>query len=154
MKFNFYSSTYCFWICFDNSHCVKSDRIRSYSGSHFPSSRLNTERYSVSLGIQYECGKIRTITTPNTDTFDVVFNSTPKCKISEHFAKSHLKFLLESPEYLGVFIFHFKISPFSFFLIHDLLVCPPEQCLCIYKEIFVIIWLDSRLTYIFVLLYY
>ena len=31
--------------------------------------RLNTVRYSVSLRIQSECGKIRTRTTPNTDTF-------------------------------------------------------------------------------------
>ena len=28
-------------------HCVKSVRIRSYSGPHFPTFGLNTERYSV-----------------------------------------------------------------------------------------------------------
>ena len=30
-----------------NYHCVKSVRIRSYSGSHFPAFGLNTERYGV-----------------------------------------------------------------------------------------------------------
>ena len=34
---------------------------------------MNTERYSVSLRIQSECGKMRTRITPNTDTFYVVF---------------------------------------------------------------------------------
>ena len=33
------------------THCVKSMRIRSYSGPHFPAFGLNTERYGVSLGI-------------------------------------------------------------------------------------------------------
>ena len=41
-----------------NVHCVKSVRIRSYSGSYFPALGLNVERYSV-----------RTRITPNTDTF-------------------------------------------------------------------------------------
>ena len=50
-------------------HCVKSVRIRSYSGPHFPAFRLKTERYFLSLRIQSECGKMRTIITPNTDTF-------------------------------------------------------------------------------------
>ena len=30
-------------------HCVKSVRVRNYSGSHFPAFELNTERYRVSL---------------------------------------------------------------------------------------------------------
>ena len=50
-------------------HCVKNVRIRSYSGPHFPAFGLNTERYTVSLHIHSECGKIRTRITPNTDTF-------------------------------------------------------------------------------------
>ena len=29
------------------SHCVKTVRIRSYSGSYFPAFGLNTERYGV-----------------------------------------------------------------------------------------------------------
>ena len=53
-------------------HCVKSVRIRSYSGLHFPCIGLNTERYRVSLCIQSKCGKIWTRITPNTDTFHAV----------------------------------------------------------------------------------
>ena len=54
------------------SHCVKSDRIRSYFGPHFPAFGLNTERYGVCLRIQSECGKMRSRITPNTDTFYAV----------------------------------------------------------------------------------
>ena len=50
-------------------HCVKSVRIRSYSGPHFPVFGKNTERYSVSLCIQFECRKMRCRITPNTDNF-------------------------------------------------------------------------------------
>ena len=39
-------------------HCAKSGHIRSYSGPYFPAFGLNTERYSESLCIQSECGKI------------------------------------------------------------------------------------------------
>ena len=53
-------------------HCVKSVRIRSYSGPYFPAFGVNTERYGVSLRIQSECGKIWTRKTPNTDTFHAV----------------------------------------------------------------------------------
>ena len=59
-------------------HCVKSVHIRSYSGPHFPAFRLNTERYSVSLRIQSECGKMRTRITPNTDTFYTVLSVSVK----------------------------------------------------------------------------
>ena len=31
-------------------HCVKSVRIRNYSGPHFPAFGLNTERYGVFSG--------------------------------------------------------------------------------------------------------
>ena len=51
---------------------VKSVRIRSYSCPYFPAFRLNTERYSVSLRIQSECGNMRNRITPNTDTFYAV----------------------------------------------------------------------------------
>ena len=50
-------------------HCVKSVRIRSYSGLYFPVFGLNKKRYGVSLVIQAKCEKIRTRKTPNTDTF-------------------------------------------------------------------------------------
>ena len=54
----------------NDSDCVKSVRIRSYTGPHFPAFGLNTERYS---RIQTECGKMRTRITPNTDTFYAMF---------------------------------------------------------------------------------
>ena len=47
-------------------------RIQSFSGPYFPAFGLNTERYSVSLRIQSECGKIRTRKTLNTETFHAV----------------------------------------------------------------------------------
>ena len=50
-------------------YCVKSIRIQSYSNLHFPTFRLNTERYSVSLYIESAGGKMRIRTTPNTLTF-------------------------------------------------------------------------------------
>ena len=53
------------------SHSLKSSRIWSYSGPHFPVFGLNTERFGVSVRIQSECGKIRTRITPNMDTFHV-----------------------------------------------------------------------------------
>ena len=62
--------------CNEALHCVKSVRIRKFSGRYFPAFRLNTERYSVytpiSLRIQSECGKIRTRKTPNTESFHAV----------------------------------------------------------------------------------
>ena len=48
---------------------MKSVRIQSYSGPHFPVFGLNTERSGVSLRIQSERGKMRTRITPNMDTF-------------------------------------------------------------------------------------
>ena len=51
---------------------MKSVRIRSYSGLHFHAFGVNTERYSASLRIQSEWGKIWTRITPNTETFYAV----------------------------------------------------------------------------------
>ena len=45
----------------EDLHCMKSVRIRSCSGPHFPAFELNTERYEVSLRMQSECGKSQTI---------------------------------------------------------------------------------------------
>ena len=56
-------------------HSVKSVRVRSYSGLHFPAFGLNTERYSVSLRIHSECGKMWIKITPNTDTFYAVLST-------------------------------------------------------------------------------
>ena len=53
-------------------HCVKSARIWSYSGPYFPVFGLNTERYGVSLRIQFECAKMRTRITPNVTLFCLV----------------------------------------------------------------------------------
>ena len=54
-----------FW--FVNKHCVKSVRIRSFSNPYFPRFTLINERYSISLRIQSESGKMCTRKTPNTD---------------------------------------------------------------------------------------
>ena len=72
-KFSYWVSppvidNYCLLDLID-LHCVKCVRIRSYSGPYFPAFGLNTERYGVSLRIQFEWGKIRTRITPNTETF-------------------------------------------------------------------------------------
>ena len=50
-------------------YCVKSVRIWSYSGRHFPAFGLNTE---VSIRIQSKCRKMPTKVTPNTNTFHAV----------------------------------------------------------------------------------
>ena len=62
--------------CLDCWHCFKSVRIRSYSGLHFPTFEVNTERHEVSLHIQSEWGKMWTIITPNMDTFCAVWLGT------------------------------------------------------------------------------
>ena len=54
--------SYVNW-CTPIYHCVKSVRIRSYSGPYFPAFGLN---------IQPKYGKLRTEITPNMDTFYVV----------------------------------------------------------------------------------
>ena len=66
-----FHKTFCEKFCFEK-HCTQSVGIRNYSGSHFPTFRLNMERYSVSLHTQSKCGKMRTRITPNTDTFYAV----------------------------------------------------------------------------------
>ena len=50
----------------------KSVRIQRFSGAYFPTFGLTTERYGLSLCIQFECGKKRTRKTPNTNTFHAV----------------------------------------------------------------------------------
>ena len=63
-----------FPILIGKIHCVKSVRIRSYSGPYFLAFGLYTERHGVSLHIQSECGKIRTRITRNIDTFHEVIS--------------------------------------------------------------------------------
>ena len=62
-------------IYFKACHCVKRVRVQSFSGPYFPAFGLNTERYSISLGIQSEFVKIWTGKTPSTDTFHAVLLS-------------------------------------------------------------------------------
>ena len=62
---------------FDSIHCVKSVRIRSYSGPYFPAFGVNTERYRVSQRIQSECKKMQTRITPDSATFHALFPDTP-----------------------------------------------------------------------------
>ena len=52
---------------------VKIVRIWSYSDPHIPAFGLNAGRHSLSLLIQSESGKIRTIIIPKTDTLYAVF---------------------------------------------------------------------------------
>ena len=54
------------------AHSVKSVRIWSYSGLHFPIFGLNIERYRIFLRVQSECGKMRSRITTNTATFHKV----------------------------------------------------------------------------------
>ena len=66
------SSLYHLPLCdsfISNYHCVKSVRIRSFSGPYFPVFGLNPE---ISLRIQSEYWKIPTRKTLNTDTFHAV----------------------------------------------------------------------------------
>ena len=60
------------WRRCENTHCVKSVRIRSYSGPYFSAFGLNKAKKGVSLRIQSKCGKMRARITPNTDTFQAV----------------------------------------------------------------------------------
>ena len=48
---------------------MKSVRTWSYCSPYFPAFGLNTDRYSVAVIIQTECGNIWIRITPNTDTF-------------------------------------------------------------------------------------
>ena len=61
-----------FRVFLERGHCLKSVRIRSFSGPYFPAFGLNMERYEVSLGNQSKCRKIRTRKTSNTNTFYAV----------------------------------------------------------------------------------
>ena len=69
---NFAPSSNFFWFS-SHFYYVKIIRIWSFSGPYFPVFGLNTERYAVSVRIQFECRKIRNRKTPNRDTFQAVF---------------------------------------------------------------------------------
>ena len=57
-------NTFNFW------QCVKSVRIRRFSGAHFPEFERNME---ICFRIQSECGKKRTRKIPNMNTFHAVW---------------------------------------------------------------------------------
>ena len=116
----YFSEKLFFEILSRRPHCAKSVRIRSYSGSYFPTFGLNTDRYGVSLRIQSECRKIRTRITPNTDTFHAVLLSR-KCFSAENFVSilstirpkeisSGVLFFNESESFMIVFFFFFYLG--------------------------------------------
>ena len=90
---------------YNSVYCVKSVRIRSYSGPYFLAFERNTERYSAFLRIQFECGVIRTRKTPNTDTFHtvsaIVASSINTFKLSDYcFIAFLTKLLKDSTKYI------------------------------------------------------
>ena len=72
---------------------MKSVRIQSYSGPHFPVFGLNTERYSLSLRIQSKCGKMRTRITPNKDTFYVLYVINEKFRKNDYIFFHRIEFI-------------------------------------------------------------
>ena len=54
------SESVCLQLQHKDTHCVKSIRVWSFSGLHFPAFGLNTEICGVNIRIQSKCGKIRT----------------------------------------------------------------------------------------------
>ena len=76
MVYNYYNFLYQLF----NKHCVKRALIQSYSGPYFAAFALNTKRYSVSLRIKSECGKIRIRITLNTDTFHYFYQFQSGCR--------------------------------------------------------------------------
>ena len=91
-------------------HCVKSIRIRSFSGPYFSTFGLNTDIYPVNLCIQSELGKIRTRKTPNTDTLDVVSFFVKFPKLTKKFNWNSL--LICKVMYRHTFLekLHFQVS--------------------------------------------
>ena len=67
------------------NHCVKSVRIRSFSGPYFSAFRLNTEICRANLCSQFKCGEIGTRKTSNTDTINAV-NVSNDLRISSKWA--------------------------------------------------------------------
>ena len=62
---------------------------------HFPTFRLNTERYSLSLHIPSECGKMRTRITLNMDTFYAVILCRTAFLKNIHFQKQFNESVLQ-----------------------------------------------------------
>ena len=106
-----HASFYVFLVCdFFIQHCVKSVRIRTYSGPHFPTLGLNTERHGISLRIQSKWGKMRTRITPNMDTFHAVqeaaeYRTNTVCLFIFAFPTSSLRQKCPNTEFFLVRIF-------------------------------------------------
>ena len=74
------------WLLSVGLRCKKSVLIQSFSGPYFPAFGLDTDRYSLSLRIQVEYGKIPTRKTPNTNTIHALLSSKYVCfsSLKEH----------------------------------------------------------------------
>ena len=94
------------WILIFQNKRGKSVYILSYSGPHFPAFGLNTEKYSLSLLIQAECGKIRTRITPNTGAFYAVW-ARHKNLYSWHTSRA---FLFWKKLFWKIFLYHLGLS--------------------------------------------
>ena len=68
--------THSVWVIKDTLR--EKFHMRSFSGPYFIAFGQNTERYPVSLLIQFECEKIRTRKTPNTGNFNAMISSGKK----------------------------------------------------------------------------
>ena len=73
-------------------HCVKLVRIWHFSSPYFLLLRLNTDIYFVDLRI-YECGKLQTRNTSNTDTSYLV-EALGFYVFTHHFASFKATFLI------------------------------------------------------------
>ena len=72
------------------------------SGPYFPVFGLNTERYSVSLCIQSEYGKMQARKTPNTDNFCEIGNAPDTTSGCQMMSFSHVEKDLYSNENLNL----------------------------------------------------
>ena len=103
-----------FYGCF---HCVKSVQYRVFSGPYFHVFELTTERYSISLRIQSEYGKIRTRknsvfghflrSVPNIEHKRIPLNDDiVQILAIKDLSKSRSFFLLNLLKYLGTELFY------------------------------------------------
>ena len=107
-------------------HWVKSVPFRSYSGPYFPAFGLNTKRYSVSLRIRSECGKIRTRITPNTETLRSENENDVKTLKWRYFYVL-AKFVKDAFYFAGIFQLH-KYQLFAFINMRNLRKGQQNRC--------------------------
>ena len=90
-----------------NSTARKVSKCGVFSGPHFPAFGLNTERYSISLRIQSECGKIRTRKNSVFELFSssaFLINSSYSVFLSASYLLHHLAYLTYFRPMLHVWI--------------------------------------------------